>query len=156
MTMSCQVFEKFGDKVKWKSVMHRYRLSPDDSVLVNTDTRLGFKLKNQFLVKSIFTFFLRTMNHFTAHLIQTLNAPLAMFFVPNALGEWNALSKKYFLSTRFIYIKKLFLAIEAYRITSDNKYCLFFTQVNFFSLDMVDETLENTLQIHKSHPNRRN
>ena len=42
MIKGCQIFEKFSDNIRWKSVVHQYRLSPGDRLRVNTDARLGF------------------------------------------------------------------------------------------------------------------
>ena len=54
MAKNCQVFQKFCDNIKWNAVVHRYRISPDDQMRINTDTRLEFEVRNNFLVKANF------------------------------------------------------------------------------------------------------
>ena len=54
MAKGCQIFQKFCDNIKWNAVVHRYRISPDDQMRINTDTRLEFEVRNNFLVKANF------------------------------------------------------------------------------------------------------
>ena len=83
------------------------------------------------------------MKRDTAHLIQTLNVPLVIFFVPPQARRLKCVAEKTFLQNEIhIYNKRIFLANKAYRIPSGHKYVLFSTQVNFFSLDVVDEGLD--------------
>ena len=75
----CQSVDKFDPKcINWSRIKNKLSQPPIDKMRKNADLRLGFKLDNTYLVKFSFTFGLRTVRKGTAHLIQTLNAPLML------------------------------------------------------------------------------
>ena len=84
----CQSVDKFDPKcINCCRIKHKLSQSPIDKMRKNADHRLGFKLNNTYLVKYSFRFGLRTVEQGTAHLIQTLNAPLILYILPKKLGR---------------------------------------------------------------------
>lgn len=70
---ACQEFENFLPKhIDWSRIAHRYKRCLLQKIRKNADIRMCFNLGNLLLVKTFFTFGLRTVKEATVHLIQTL------------------------------------------------------------------------------------
>ena len=139
----CRKFGKFyPKKINWNKIGQKLKQPPVDEMRKNADHRLGFKLRNTFLVKAYFTFGLRTVEKGTAHVIQTLKVPLIIYVCPQRLK--GKAEKSFPYTDLHMFDMSILLPNGIYRIPPGVRYVLFTTQKNYFSLDLVPEDMELT------------
>ena len=124
-----QSVEKFEPKsIKWNKIQKQLSQPPSEySKRKNADPRLGFNLKNEYLVKYAFTFGLKTVEQGTAHLIQTLNVPLILY-IPPQKEVVNSPDGLFPTDKMNSFIRITLKQNTAYRVSAETKYILFSTQ----------------------------